>query len=576
MSRSNTSPYGSFLHDLKKIWDEIGESDFERDRTILQLEEECLDICRSKVEKARKYKAELLKSLAETEAEITNLISALGESASIPQYQNENSSLKERISARKNVLEDLQLKKQKRLKEFMETKQLIGQISAEIAGNDQFTNSAEVLVDERILTAKKLGVLQSQLQELRLEKALRLQRVDSHAETIQALSLVMSLDFNKTIQEAHPSLGSSTNGESKSISNDTLARLTELVRSLKQEKQQRLRKLQDLGNTLIELWNIMETSTEEQKKFEQVTCLLCSSVDEISKQGCLALDVIKLAEVEVERINVQKTSKMKELAFKRQTELEEIYREVHMDVDSVTARQILINLMDSGNIDLSDLLFRMDDQIAKAKDLALSRKDILDKVEKWKHASEEENWLDEYERDENRYCGGRGAHKNLKRAEMARILISKIPSLVDSLTTKVKAWENENGVPFLYNKASLLHMLGEYITQRQQKEEEKRRSREQKRLQEQIALEQEALYGSKPSVKKGFVSQTSSSGNKNSNVVRKGTPTGIGRRMETPSGRYGVPSSGDRKERGESGNVTVPLNYVAIPKEDPNSTSQGS
>lgn len=40
----------------------------------------------------------------------------------------------------------------------------------------------------------------------------------------------------------------------------------------------------------------------------------------------------------------------------------------------------------------------MDDQIAKAKEQAQSRKDILDKVEKWRHASEEESWLDEYER----------------------------------------------------------------------------------------------------------------------------------------------------------------------------------
>lgn len=40
----------------------------------------------------------------------------------------------------------------------------------------------------------------------------------------------------------------------------------------------------------------------------------------------------------------------------------------------------------------------MDDQIAKAKELALSRKDILDKVEKWKFSSEEEKWLEDYER----------------------------------------------------------------------------------------------------------------------------------------------------------------------------------
>lgn len=54
-----------------------------------------------------------------------------------------------------------------------------------------------------------------------------------------------------------------------------------------------------------------------------------------------------------------------------------------------------------GNVDLSDLLSSMDDQIAKANEQALSRKDILDKVQKWKFASEEEKWLDDYERVKN-------------------------------------------------------------------------------------------------------------------------------------------------------------------------------
>jgi len=106
----------------------------------------------------------------------------------------------------------------------------------------------------------------------------------------------------------------------------------------------------------------------------------------------------------------------------------------------------------------------MDERIAEAKEHALSRKDILEKVEKWKSTFEEEAWLDEYERvhffsskssficlklkniavlnlscsnscvqhiylfqDQNRYNAGRGAHINLKRAEKARVLVSKIP-----------------------------------------------------------------------------------------------------------------------------------------------------
>jgi protein regulator of cytokinesis 1 len=47
---------------------------------------------------------------------------------------------------------------------------------------------------------------------------------------------------------------------------------------------------------------------------------------------------------------------------------------------------------------MSNLLASLDDQIAKANERALSRKDILDKVQKWKFASEEEQWLDEYEK----------------------------------------------------------------------------------------------------------------------------------------------------------------------------------
>lgn len=42
-------------------------------------------------------------------------------------------------------------------------------------------------------------------------------------------------------------------------------------------------------------------------------------------------------EVEVPHLNVLKASQMKELVFKRQNELEEIYRGVHMDMNSEAA-----------------------------------------------------------------------------------------------------------------------------------------------------------------------------------------------------------------------------------------------
>ncbi|XP_054811234.1 65-kDa microtubule-associated protein 5 isoform X2 [Prosopis cineraria] len=454
------------------------------------------------------------------------------------------------------VLEELRSKKELQIKEFSKVLFQISQISAEIAGCRPSNEGREQEVNN--LTVKKLDQLKSHLQELQNEKILRLQKVTSHISTIHELSVVMSIDFLKMLNGIHPSLGDSSEGMPKSISNDTLARLTEVIHSLKLDKKQRLQKLQELARSLVELWDLMEIPIDEQKDFSHVTSLIPLSVDEVSKQGCLSVDVIEQAEHEVQRLEILKGSKLKDLVFKRQNELEEIYTGVHMDVDSDKAKQILTGLIESGSISLSDLLQSMDDQIRKAKEEALSRKDILDKVEKWHLAAEEENWLDEYERDENRYSALRGAHKNLKRAEKARILVSKIPSIVENLTAKVKAWETENGIPFLYDKVPLLQSLDDFNAQRQQKEEEKRKSREQRRQQEQLAAEQEALFGSKSTTKKPFGQTT------NNNSIT-GTP--IGRRVLTPSSRYGSLSAKERRESGRV-NKVAPVNYVALQKDD--------
>ncbi|KAM1781534.1 hypothetical protein ACFX11_040101 [Malus domestica] len=546
----------SLLRELQIIWDEIGESDDQRDKMLLQLEQECLDIYRKKVEMTRKHSSELHQYLADSKAQIKTLALALGE---VDSFSCGRGTLKDQLSALKPVLDELTLKKEKMVKEFSAVLSQIARISAEIAGTGMSVNVDDPGLDERDLSVKRLRELQSQLEELQREKVLRLERVSANVNIIRELSVVMSIDFCKTINKVHPSLTDQSSAQSKSISNDTLARLTTLTDSLKQEKQQRLQKLQYLGSKLIELWKLIETPIDEQKRFDHVTSTISSSVDEQKRFDhvtSLSLDVIEQTEVEVERLNVLKASKMKELVFKRQSELEEIYRGVHMDVDSDSAREILSSLIDSGSVGLSELLSSMDDQILKAKEQALSRKDILDKVEKCKFASEEEKWLDEYEKDENRYSAGRGAHKNLKRAEKARILAGKIPSIIENLTAKVKAWEIEKGIPFLYDKVPLLHTLEEYTAQRQEREEEKRKSREQKRLQEQHNAEQEAIFGSRPSTKKPLGQSTSAN-------TMVGTP--INRR--TPLGRHGVSAGKERKEGGRAHNVT-PINYVALPKDD--------
>lgn len=44
------------------------------------------------------------------------------------------------------------------------------------------------------------------------------------------------------------------------------------------------------------------------------------------------------------------------------------------------------------------MLEQIENQVARVKEEALGRKDILEKVEKWLAACDEESWLEEYNR----------------------------------------------------------------------------------------------------------------------------------------------------------------------------------
>ncbi|KAG6737398.1 hypothetical protein POTOM_058916 [Populus tomentosa] len=100
-------------------------------------------------------------------------------------------------------------------------------------------------------------------------------------------------------------------------------------------------------------------------------------------------------------------------------------------------------------MDPMSILEHIELQIANVKEESFSRKEILEKVEKWLTACEEESWLEEYNRDDNRYNVGRGAHLTLKRAEKARNLVNKMPGMVEVLASKTMTWERERGIEFL-------------------------------------------------------------------------------------------------------------------------------
>ncbi|KAG6465980.1 hypothetical protein ZIOFF_076205 [Zingiber officinale] len=500
---------GSLLQQLQIIWDEVGESEEERDRMLLQLELECLEVYKKKVEQASKTRSLLLRSLADSKAELAGLLSALREKSFISfvsHIPNKSSgTIKEQLSDIAPLLEQLSKKKKDRIREFACVQLEIEKIRGEITGTLKISDQTESpRVDEDDLSSKKLDEYHAQLQQLQKEKVLDL------VSTVHDLCAVLGLDFFSTIMEVHPSLNDSIGVQSTSISDITLSKLSARVLALKLDKKTRLQKLQELASQLTDLWNLMDTPTEEQSLFDHVTCNISATVDE--------------AEAEVERLDQLKASKMTEIAFKKQTELEVIYARTHIEIDSVGARDKILALVDSGTVEPSELLAEIDNQILRAKESA-----------------ERKSW------------------KRLKNGSQHAKKKAGSKTLVDMLIAKTRAWEDDRGILFVYDGVSLLAMLDEYTVLRQERDAMKRRQRDQKRIHEQqlLATEQEIVFGSRPTPALPLGPRKIVGLQANGNA--------------TPNRRSSLNSSTSMSRDGKrdgTGRSAAPGNYIVISEED--------
>uniref|UniRef100_M1CUA1 PLE n=3 Tax=Solanum tuberosum TaxID=4113 RepID=M1CUA1_SOLTU len=526
---------GYLLQELQMIWDEVGDDQFEREKVLLDIEQECLDVYRKKVDNANISRAQLHQELADSEAEFTHLLLLLDERSLPGRPEKMTGTLKEQLESIAPALREMRIRKEEREKQFRAVQGQIQKISAEIAGESEYNDlSSNVLVHGNDLSLKKLEEYQNELQRLQNEKIERLQKVESYISMIRSLAAMLGTDSSLIITKVHPSLNE-LSGLSKNISDSILEKLGSTVRSLEADKKARLEKLHQLGKSLTNLWNLMDTPQKDRARFSNVTALISLSSKDISTPGSLTLDIIQQAETEVRRLDQLKASKMKELFLRKQVDLEEICKRSHMEIPSRLEMESIMKLMNSGEIDHADLLTSMNKQITQAQEEASSRKAIMEKVEKWILARDEELWLEEYSRDDNRYSVSRGAHKNLRRAERARVMVNKIPALVDMLIAKTKSWEEERKKPFLYDEVPLFAMLEEYNLLRKERDEEKQRQREMKKVQNQVPVGQENLFVLRPSTSSKRLSDRSLNGGfNNATPVNKKSSLGIQQLGSTP------------------------------------------
>uniref|UniRef100_A0A453N4G6 65-kDa microtubule-associated protein 3 n=1 Tax=Aegilops tauschii subsp. strangulata TaxID=200361 RepID=A0A453N4G6_AEGTS len=245
--------------------------------------------------------------------------------------------------------------------------------------------------------------------------------------SLHASSSVLGMDpqeITTSLQEAGAGAGD--------ISDGAIARLESEAERLREAKRGRMQRLQDLVVAMLELWSLMDTPPEEQSRFQGVACNVAASEDEITEPGALSATAIGEVEAEVARLEGLKGRRMKDLLARKRGELREIRRRARI----ISAQEEEEDgggdevVSDDGCADAAErslVLERLDARISEARDEEFSRKEVLERMEKWQVALEEESWLEEYNRNKNRYNVGKGMHLVRKRAEKARALVNKMP-----------------------------------------------------------------------------------------------------------------------------------------------------
>ncbi|KAL9665053.1 hypothetical protein QQ045_020462 [Rhodiola kirilowii] len=320
---------------IQMIWDEVGEDEHERERTLLDLEQECLS---EKSDNANMSRVRLHQELAEAEAEFTHLLLSLRE-RSLPAWQEKMAgTLKEQLNSITPALREMQLRKEDRVNQLRAVQGQIQKISAEIAGQSIYNDSASNVLEN----SNKFRQLPGADSQLEVE---RIGSEEEERELFQRKEAEETTEFAK-------SLGI------QNISDDIMAKLSSMAKFLDEEKKNRLDKLRHLGKALTNLWNLMDTPYEDRQMFYNITKLLSVSAADICRPGSLTVHIIEKVQIlransrkppggcyqelqaacrlraEVHRLDEFKSKqecKMKELFLKKQVELEEIYSKTHME-----------------------------------------------------------------------------------------------------------------------------------------------------------------------------------------------------------------------------------------------------
>lgn len=190
----NTEPFqiDVILFLIQIIWDEVGETETERDEILIEIEDECREVYNRRIEKVKEERILLRQEIADSEARVIGICSVMEEPPILGRQHSSDQcerSLKEELGKILLKLEEMDKRKSERKIQFIQVIEDIRCVRYEIDGEPDESCSSDFSIDESDLSLRKLEELHTELYTLQEQKVSRLCQI-----ILNNLDLVSFLD----------------------------------------------------------------------------------------------------------------------------------------------------------------------------------------------------------------------------------------------------------------------------------------------------------------------------------------------------------------------------------------------
>uniref|UniRef100_A0A8D2LHX6 Protein regulator of cytokinesis 1 n=1 Tax=Varanus komodoensis TaxID=61221 RepID=A0A8D2LHX6_VARKO len=268
------------------------------------------------------------------------------------------------------------------------------------------------------------------------------------------------------------------------LSTENIAALKELLRQLEAKRERKEALCEELRSRIRVLWERLRVPAEEREAF----------APHMGGSSARTMDALQL---EVDRLEELKLQNLRNVVEAIRAELAAYWDKCLYGEEQRQAFSPSPPLPSPDEFS-EELLQQHDDEMARLKHHYEAHQDLFEAVHKW-----EKNWrlFQELERkatDPSRFTNRGG---NLLREEKLRAKLQKtLPKLEEELRGRVELWEREHAQDFTVRGQRFLEHVAEQWSLHQL---EKEKERQERQLKKSRLIEEEMMYGSTPTKRRG-------------------------------------------------------------------------